>query len=139
MMRMLVAVAAAALFGCASGQAASPVTSAPVMPDTSGPPPGPGGVSAPNADPFPSTYTPFASHPTAIRNATIFTAAGPRLERATILLQNGKVAAIGSDVSIPADAVLIDGTGKFVTPGLIDTHSHLGVYPAPGTEANSDG
>ena len=138
-MRMLVAVAAAALLGCASGQAARPVEPAPIKPDTAGPPPGPGALSVPNADPFPSTYTPVASHPTAIQNATIFTAAGPRLERATILLQNGKVAAIGTDIQIPADAVLIDGTGKYVTPGLIDTHSHLGVYPAPGTEANSDG
>ncbi|MDH4347366.1 MAG: amidohydrolase [Gemmatimonadota bacterium] len=139
MMRMLVAFAAAALLGCASGQAARPAAPAPVKSDTAGPPPGLGGVSAPNADPFPSTYTPFASRPTAIQNATIFTAAGPRLERATILLQDGKVAAIGTDISVPADAVLIDGTSKYVTPGLIDTHSHLGVYPAPGTEANSDG
>src|SRR4029077_10082401 len=39
----------------------------------------------------------------------------------------------------PADAVVVDGTGKFVTPGLIDEHSHLGVYAAPGTDAESDG
>ena len=137
--RTLTSVAVAALLGCASAPASSPVQPAPVTPDTVGPPPGQGGLSAPNADPFPSTYTPFPSRPTAIRNATIFTAAGPRLERATILLQDGKVAAIGTDIPVPADAVLIDGTGKYVTPGLIDTHSHLGVYPAPGTGANSDG
>jgi imidazolonepropionase-like amidohydrolase len=136
MRRTIATVAAVALFGCASGQAARQVI---VIPDTSGAPPGLGGLSAPGADPFPSTYTPFPSRPTAIRNATIFTAAGPRLEQATILLRDGKVAAIGTDIPIPADATLIDGTGKYVTPGLIDTHSHLGVYPAPGTEANSDG
>ncbi len=39
----------------------------------------------------------------------------------------------------PADAVVIDGTGKWVTPGLIDVHSHLGVYAAPGVDALSDG
>ncbi len=113
----------------------------PARADTAGPlaPPGPGALSTPNADPFPSTYTPFPSRPTAIRNATIFTATGPRLEHATILLRDGKVAAVGTGVAIPADAVVIDGTGKYVTPGLIDAHSHLGVYPAPGTEANSDG
>jgi imidazolonepropionase-like amidohydrolase len=139
MMRTLVAALTAALLGCASGQAVKPVQPAPVTADTAGPSPGPGALSAPNANPFPSTYTPFESRLTAIRNATIFTAAGPRLERATIVLRDGKIASIGTEVSVPADAVVIDGTGKYVTPGLIDTHSHLGVYPAPGTEANSDG
>ena len=42
-------------------------------------------------------------------------------------------------MNAPADAVVIDGTGKFVTPGIIDIHSHLGVYSAPGVEASSDG
>ena len=42
-------------------------------------------------------------------------------------------------MNAPADAVVIDGTGKFVTPGIIDIHSHLGVYSAPGVEAKSDG
>jgi imidazolonepropionase-like amidohydrolase len=40
---------------------------------------------------------------------------------------------------VPADAEVLDGTGKVLTPGVIDTHSHLGVYPAPGTGAASDG
>jgi imidazolonepropionase-like amidohydrolase len=47
--------------------------------------------------------------------------------------------AVGNAVDAPADAVLVDGTGKFVTPGIIDDHSHLGVYAAPGTDAESDG
>jgi imidazolonepropionase-like amidohydrolase len=42
-------------------------------------------------------------------------------------------------VNAPADATVVDGTGKFVTPGIIDSHSHLGVYSAPGTFAESDG
>jgi imidazolonepropionase-like amidohydrolase len=88
---------------------------------------------------YASTYQPPASRPTLIRNATILTAAGPAIERGSLLLQGGKVAAIGQTVQAPADAVVIDAQGKWVTPGVIDTHSHLGVYPAPGVEAVSDG
>nr|WP_284351746.1 amidohydrolase [Roseisolibacter agri] len=67
------------------------------------------------------------------------TAAGPSIRNGAILLRDGKVAAVGATVDAPADAVVIDGGGRFVTPGIIDTHSHLGVYPAPGTQALSDG
>lgn len=101
----------------------------------------PGGTAAAarTPPPFASTYRPLPSRPTLIRNATILTAAGPRLEGASILMSDGKVAAVGTDVEAPADAAVIDGTGKWVTPGLIDSHSHLGVYSAPGGEALSDG
>jgi imidazolonepropionase-like amidohydrolase len=102
-------------------------------------PPGRGAVAAPLADPFPSTYKPFPSKTTLIKNATILTAAGPRIVGGSILLKDGKIAAVGANITAPTDAVVIDGTGMFVTPGIIDTHSHLGVYSAPGTEANSDG
>lgn len=100
---------------------------------------GPGAISSPNADPFPSTYQPFPSRPTVIRNVTILTAAGPRIENGSVLLRDGKIAAVGPSVDAPADAVVIDGTGKFLTPGIIDTHSHMGVYAAPGVQAHSDG
>ena len=100
---------------------------------------GPGATSTANADPFPSTYAPFPSRTTIIRNVTILTAAGPTIQNGAVLLQDGKIAAVGATVTAPADAVVIDGTGKFVTPGIIDTHSHLGVYAAPGGEALSDG
>src|ERR1700704_5294594 len=103
------------------------------------PPPGPGGTSLPNADPFPSTYKPFPRRPTLIRNATIMTAAGPTITRGAVLLRDGKIVAVGTNVTAPADALVIDGTGKYVTPGIIDVHSHIGVYPAPGVDANSDG
>jgi imidazolonepropionase-like amidohydrolase len=98
-----------------------------------------GAVAEPNANPFPTTYQPVASRPTLIRNATIMTAAGPRIERGSILLRDGKIEAVGATVQAPADAIVVDGTGKFVTPGLIDVHSHLGVYASPGTAAESDG
>ena len=88
---------------------------------------------------FASTYRPLPSRPTLIRNATILPAAGPAIERGAILLRDGKVAAVGTGVDAPADAVVIDAGGKWVTPGIIDTHSHLGVYPAPGIAATQDG
>ena len=101
--------------------------------------PGLGGMSLPNANPFPSTYTRVASRPTLVRNATILTAAGPTIRGGSILLRDGKIVAIGTSVDAPADAIIVDGTGKTLTPGIIDIHSHIGVYPAPATSANSDG
>ena len=86
-----------------------------------------------------STYRRHDYPPVLIRNATIMTATGPELTNASILFANGRVVAVGTDLSPPADAIVVDGTGKFVTPGLIDPHSHLGVYAAPGTFAESDG
>jgi imidazolonepropionase-like amidohydrolase len=88
---------------------------------------------------YESTYKPFPSRTTVIRNATILTAAGPVIERGSILLQGGKVAAVGPTVNAPADALVIDAAGKWVTPGIIDTHSHMGVYAAPGIESLQDG
>ena len=116
-------------------------TPAQVTADTSKPtPPGAGAGSVPLADPFPSTYAAFPSRPTYIYNATILTAAGPAIQRGQVLLVNGKIAAVGTGaIDVPADAVRIDASGKYVTPGIIDVHSHLGVYAAPGVEANSDG
>ena len=103
--------------------------------------PAPQGTATPPLVPnaYQSTYKPLPSRTTLIRNATILTAAGPAIERGSILLQNGKIAALGQTVSAPADALVIDATGKWITPGVIDTHSHLGVYAAPGIESLSDG
>lgn len=140
-------LAAGVLVGCASGRAGPSVVQ-PVAPDSATAaaadtaaqaPPGPGALSLPNTDPFPSTYRPWPSRTTAIRNATIMTAAGPTIRGGTVVLRDGKIAAVGPNVAIPADAEVIDGTGKYVTPGIIDDHSHLGVYAAPGVEAHSDG
>src|SRR5213082_1870226 len=100
---------------------------------------GRGLTSTPNADPVPSTYVPFPSRTTVIRNVNILTAAGPLIRNGAILMQNGKIAAVGATVDAPTDALVIDGAGKYVTPGIIDDHSHLGVYAAPGGNALSDG
>ena len=90
-------------------------------------------------DSFPSTYRPIAGPTTAIVGATILTAAGQEIQNGTIVFGEGKIIAVGSNVAIPEGARRIDGRGKFVTPGIIDIHSHLGVYPSPGVQANSDG
>jgi imidazolonepropionase-like amidohydrolase len=102
-------------------------------------PPGRGGVSTPNDDPFPSTYRQPAGKPLAITNATVLTAAGPMIQGGTIVVRDGKIVTVGRSVSIPADAEVVDAKGRFVTPGIIDSHSHLGVYPAPGVDAHQDG
>lgn len=113
----------------------------PATPAATDPPakPGAGGLSTPNDDPFPSTYRPAPSDTFVIRNATIMTAAGPAIPNGSVFVRDGKIVAAGATVNAPAGVKVIDAAGKFVTPGIIDTHSHLGVYPAPGVEALSDG
>ncbi|MGE0868546.1 MAG: amidohydrolase family protein [Kofleriaceae bacterium] len=77
----------------------------------------------------------------AIRKATILTATGRTISGGTIVLAGGAITALGPDasVTIPNDARVIDGAGKVVSPGLIDTHSHIGVYAAPDAVAHLDG
>jgi imidazolonepropionase-like amidohydrolase len=60
----------------------------------------------------------------AITNATILTATHGTIENGTIVIRNGKIAAVGKDIAVPAGAQVIDGKGKFVMPGIIDAHSH---------------
>jgi len=92
------------------------------------------------ADPYPSTYKPFPGMPTVIRGATIFDGEGGRIEGGVIFMVSGKISSIGGpDTPIPADVAVFDAKGKYVTPGVIDIHSHLGVYPSPGVSALSDG
>jgi imidazolonepropionase-like amidohydrolase len=59
-----------------------------------------------------------------IRNATIMTASHGTIENGSILIRGGKIAAVGKDVKAPANAMVIDATGKYVTPGFVDSHSH---------------
>jgi imidazolonepropionase-like amidohydrolase len=61
------------------------------------------------------------------------------IEKGSILLENGKIAALGENVTVPADAKVIDGAGKWVTPGLIDAHSHIGLFGEPDVPATADG
>jgi len=138
-MRSVLFSFAVGLLACAghraSSSAAGPTPRATASDSTSSAPMR-GGVSTPNADPFPSTYRPFASRATLIRNVTILTAAGPTIRGGSLLLRDGKIADVGTSVSAPSDALVIDGTGKYVTPGIIDNHSHIGAGSAPGDEGS---
>jgi imidazolonepropionase-like amidohydrolase len=90
--------------------------------------------------PYASTYQAYPGAPTALVGATVYDGAGGRIDNGTVLFADGKVVAVGgADLAIPAGYTRIDGTGKFVTPGVIDIHSHLGDYPTPSVEAHSDG
>ncbi len=60
----------------------------------------------------------------AIRGATILTVTRGTIQNGTVLIQNGKITAIGTNVNIPAGTRVVDGTGKFIMPGIIDAHSH---------------
>jgi imidazolonepropionase-like amidohydrolase len=62
-----------------------------------------------------------------IRNATLLTVTHGTIEKGDILIKDGKIAAVGSAVKAPADAQVIDATGQFVMPGIIDCHSHIAV------------
>lgn len=88
---------------------------------------------------YSSTYAAPASPPTLIRGATILTGAGTRIDDGDVLIANGRIEAVGSGLTAPIDATVIDAHGRWVTPGLIDVHSHLGVYPSPSVNAHSDG
>ncbi|MBH0075812.1 amidohydrolase [Pseudoalteromonas sp. SWYJ118] len=91
-----------------------------------------------NKNPYPSTYQPVSTSSTLITNATVLTGTGERLDEADVLLVDGKVQQVGKDLTATAD-ITIDAQGKWVTPGIIDVHSHLGAYPSPSVESHQDG
>ncbi|MCU0730911.1 MAG: amidohydrolase [Hyphomonas sp.] len=91
------------------------------------------------ANPFPSTYKPYPSQTMLIANATIIDGKGGLIENGAVLVEGGKIKAVGTDLSAPEGAVTIDAKGKWVTPGIIDNHSHLGAYPSPGVDSHGDG
>ena len=64
----------------------------------------------------------------AIMGGTILTA-GPQgtIEKGTVLIRDGKIAAVGSDFLVPREATVIDATGRYVMPGIIDCHSHTAI------------
>jgi len=72
----------------------------------------------------------------AITGGTVYPVSGPKVEHATVLIQNGRIAAVGTNVTIPADATRIDAAGKWVTPGFVDGGTQMGLVEigaVPGT------
>ncbi|MGE0180069.1 MAG: amidohydrolase [Sphingomonas sp.] len=124
----LAALAAFVLFsGCANQQPPATASAAPAPPRVA-------------VDPYPSTYRPYGGVPTAIVGATVFDGEGGRIENGTVVMAEGRIVAVGGpDTPVPEGAVRIDGRGRWVTPGVIDAHSHLGDYPSPNVAANADG
>ena len=64
----------------------------------------------------------------ALTGGTVLTMAGPALRGGTVLIEGNRVVAVGEHVAVPAAATVIDAAGRYVTPGIIDAHTHLGVY-----------
>ncbi|WP_129791511.1 amidohydrolase [Sphingosinicella sp. CPCC 101087] len=100
------------------------------------PPPERADATAP--DPFPSTYRRAPGAPMAITGAHILTGTGAELVNGTILVRDGLVEAVGEDLAVPEGYEVVDASGRWLTPGLIDAHSHLGVSSSPTTPLSAD-
>ena len=134
----LATVAVAALLaGCASDGGGRPQSASAKSGKSTGK--GPGIGKAFSHDPFPSTYKRYPGTPTLVTHVTIFDGEGGKIDDGSVLFADGKIVALGQTVATPSDATVIDGTGKTLTPGIIDIHSHLGDYPTPSVPALSDG
>lgn len=101
-------------------------------------------VSAAAAPPHASTYVPRLVEPTLIAGATVLTGTGrpADFERADVLLRAGRIVGVGGAdawADEPPPQRIVQGEGKWLTPGIIDVHSHLGVYPSPGVSSLADG
>ena len=125
---ILAITSAAALSACAAtGSEPAPRSAASAAPSTE------------RADvPYASTYEAYPGAPTALVGATIYDGKGGVIENGTVLFRDGKIVDAGAGLSTDGYTV-IEGTGKFVTPGIIDIHSHLGDYPSPSVQAHNDG
>jgi imidazolonepropionase-like amidohydrolase len=89
--------------------------------------------------PFASTYAPLPGEPVLLTGATVLTGDGSRFDDASVYFADGLIQALGPDVSVPPGTRVVDAAGLWITPGIIDVHSHMGNYPVPGIEAHGDG
>lgn len=76
--------------------------------------------------------------PVVLLNATVLTAVAPPIERGTVVFAKGRIVAVGRDVAIPLGAEIVDLSGRYVMPGIVDPHSHLGVGGWPQSPATND-
>ena len=96
-------------------------------------------ISLPNKNPYPSTYQTPESPAFALIGANLLTGDGAELTNTDLLIENGKIVAMGPALELQPGTIQVDASGQWVTPGLIDVHSHMGVYPSPATSNHSDG
>jgi imidazolonepropionase-like amidohydrolase len=128
-MRLTLLALSLSLVGCAASAPPPRTAAAPAAPPKSY-----------SHDPYPSTYRAYPGVLTAIVGGTVFDGEGKRIDNGVVILSDGVVRAIGgADTPIPDGATRVDARGKWVTPGVIDIHSHLGDYPSPAVEAHQDG
>jgi len=88
------------------------------------------------ADPYPSTYQPLPRQDTLIVDATVLDGTGRKLEHTSVLLRDGRIAAVGAALARDSATVVIAGEGLWLTPGVIDVHSHAGNFPTPYSTAD---
>jgi imidazolonepropionase-like amidohydrolase len=86
---------------------------------------------------YPSTYSPSPAPPVLIRGATILDGRGGQIEGGDVLLREGKIAAVGANLVVPPQAEVVEARGKWLTPGIIDVHSHLGAGPSPDVHGHN--
>lgn len=75
----------------------------------------------------------------AITGGTVYPVSGPKIENATVLIRDGRIAAVGTNVAIPAGATRIDAAGKWITPGLIDGGGQMGLTEINAVQGTNDG
>ena len=76
----------------------------------------------------------------AIVHATVLPVAGPPIEDGTVIVTDGRIEAVGAGLAVPdGTRQVVDASGKWLTPGIIDVHSHMGVYSWPSGDAHGDG
>ena len=81
---------------------------------------------------------PTSNRPTVIRGATVLTVTHDTIENGTVVIEGGKIKAVGINLAIPPNAEIVMATGKYLLPGLINPHSHTGIYPLYGMKGNVD-
>ena len=75
----------------------------------------------------------------AIVGATVLPISGAPIAQGTVLVRDGKITAVGAGLPVPEGVPVVDASGHYLMPGIIDVHSHMGVYPWPSAKAHGDG
>ena len=95
-------------------------------------------VAVAAADPYSSTYQRSPSAAVVLSGATILDGAGGRIDQGDVVIDQGRIVAVGRGFTATAFSRVIDARGKWITPGLIDIHTHAGVFTLPQTPADAE-